>query len=441
MCDTQVIHTDGVTWFAKNSDREPSEAQFVVRLPRVENDQAALVQTTYMNIPQTARRHGVILSKPHWIWGAEMGVNDQGVAIGNEAIFSHLVDRSAEALLGMDLLRLGLERGYTARHALEVITEHLQEYGQGGPAGFRDKNFRYDNSYIIADREEAWILETAGKLWAARCVGRHADLGGHAEIGAISNCLTIGSDYDLAAPDLEDQARKLGFWNGRGEFNFREAFDTWFLPHFGGAHHRRATSIATLEACAAAEHLRLAHLCDSLRRHRSESENFARHDNRDVCLHAGGRTRPSQTCGSMVARLSADTVDDYLFTGSSAPCLSLFKPVDFNDSIRFHFLQEEDDGVTGSYWHRQESIHRRALFNLEFRDEYRQALRDVETEILCWIHESNPTQGADEHEADEIARQWHETWHKEAALLPLETDFMSFYGHFWRNLNRLDTVL
>ena len=30
MCDTLVIRQNGMTWFGKNSDREPGEAQLVV---------------------------------------------------------------------------------------------------------------------------------------------------------------------------------------------------------------------------------------------------------------------------------------------------------------------------------------------------------------------------------------------------------------------------
>ena len=49
-----------------------------------------------------------ILSKPAWLWGAEMGANSFGVAIGNEAVWNRLSDSEYDAvprLLGMDLLR------------------------------------------------------------------------------------------------------------------------------------------------------------------------------------------------------------------------------------------------------------------------------------------------------------------------------------------------
>lgn len=65
-------------------------------------------QCTYIEIDQTAHTHAVVLSKPSWMWGAEMGANEHGVVIGNEAVWTKLndfVEDSEERLLGMDLLR------------------------------------------------------------------------------------------------------------------------------------------------------------------------------------------------------------------------------------------------------------------------------------------------------------------------------------------------
>ena len=91
MCDTFVslpgATSDGSVILAKNSDREPNEAHELVLVPAA--DQAAgVLRATHIEIPQVPRTHAVILAKPYWIWGAEMGVNEHGVAIGNEAVFT-----------------------------------------------------------------------------------------------------------------------------------------------------------------------------------------------------------------------------------------------------------------------------------------------------------------------------------------------------------------
>lgn len=70
--------------------------------------------------------------------------------------------------------RLGLERADTSEKAVDVITELLEKYGQGGPCMEDECGFTYHNSFLISDRKEAWLLETSGKYWAAEKVeGNH----------------------------------------------------------------------------------------------------------------------------------------------------------------------------------------------------------------------------------------------------------------------------
>lgn len=66
--------------------------------------------------------------------------------------------------------RLGLERADTAEKALAVIADLLEKYGQGGNCMESHMVFTYHNSFLIADRKEAWVLETSGKYWAAEKV-------------------------------------------------------------------------------------------------------------------------------------------------------------------------------------------------------------------------------------------------------------------------------
>ena len=105
MCDTFVAissHTrDGAVIFGKNSDREANEAQEVVILPGMDYAEGAVLRCTYLDIPQAAHTNAVLLSKPFWMWGAEMGVNEHGVVIGNEAVFTRLAYQKGPALTGM----------------------------------------------------------------------------------------------------------------------------------------------------------------------------------------------------------------------------------------------------------------------------------------------------------------------------------------------------
>ena len=75
MCDTlaatPAATASGVMLFAKNSDRERNEAQFLELNPARRYGRGAVVRATYIAIPQAARTHAVLLSRPFWIWGAE----------------------------------------------------------------------------------------------------------------------------------------------------------------------------------------------------------------------------------------------------------------------------------------------------------------------------------------------------------------------------------
>ena len=192
MCDSLCVLAPEGTLFAKNSDRPPGELQ----LPEVHGHRPAggRVRTQYLDIDDEGA-YAVLLSRPDWLWGAEHGVNEHGVAIGNEKVDTRSgVDRAPPALIGMDLVRLGLERAVGAEQAVEVMTALLERHGQGGIADEANE-LAYDSSFLVADGSSAWVLETAGRTWAAQPVAANG-------VAALSNRLTIRRDWTRASADV-----------------------------------------------------------------------------------------------------------------------------------------------------------------------------------------------------------------------------------------------
>lgn len=169
MCDCLVAlsaHTaDNHTLFAKNSDRPPTEAQFMRWNPSRRD--ADVTRATYIEVEaHDDETLACAMSMPDWCWGAEHGINEAGVAIGNETIYTTLDPRGApDALIGMDVVRLGLERATSALNAVQVMSELITRYGQGG-SGHDTRNGErarpYWSSFLIADAHDAWVMETSG---------------------------------------------------------------------------------------------------------------------------------------------------------------------------------------------------------------------------------------------------------------------------------------
>jgi secernin len=239
-CDNFVVLADasstGAVMLGKNSDRPVFDSQPLVRVPHRKHPAGERLQLAYMSILEAEETYATIGSAPYWCWGYEEGMNEHGVAIGNEAIFTKdlAADIAAQragngppkGLLGMELLRLGLERGKSARESLEVMTSLLESYGQWGSAVPMASHAEgaYNNSYLIADPREAWVLETVGKRWIARQFLRGT--------AAISNQPSIRENWDLASADLIDYAISQGWWpeEERSRFDFAFAYADFQKP-------------------------------------------------------------------------------------------------------------------------------------------------------------------------------------------------------------------
>lgn len=350
MCDTMVAlgHTtrDGKVLFAKNSDRQPNEPHLLIHVPRKQYQPGSKVKCTYIEIDQCQETYEVFLLKPSWIWGCEMGGNEFGLNIGNEAVFTR--EKYGEpALTGMDMIRLALERCQTSDEALELIISLLERYGQGGNCGY-EKKFTYHNSFLIADKRQAWVLETAGRYWAAEKVKG---------VRSISNCLSIGKSFDMAHPELVSHAIEKGWCRSEEDFDFARCYSDPLFTYFSGSRVRRETSQSRLEDNLGAVDTRL--MMDILRTHHPSVDGYQyeRASLKSVCMH-GGAPIGDHTTGSYVASLGS--ICTYWVTGSSTPCLSLFKPLWFNIKEGTPFDVSETDRAL-EFWRKRERLHRMVI--------------------------------------------------------------------------------
>ena len=327
MCDTMVSLTEDGPLFAKNSDRDANEAQVLRWYPAVDHAPGARVRCTWAEIDQVPHTHAVLVSQPWWMWGAEMGANEHGVVIGNEAVFTRRAGGSADGtLLGMDLLRLALERAATAEDAVLTIVDLLERHGQGGSCSVEHPRFRYDNSFLVADRERAIVLETAGRRWATEHVSGRGR--------SISNGLTIPDFARTYADPVRGRVAQCAV--------------------------RRARTQASADRADAPGDLMAA-----LRDHGGTAGPHWSPVNGALsapCAHAGGLLTSTQSTASWVADLRASGPARHWVTGTSAPCTSIFKPVTVSTPLEVDPVPMPENHVDPAYrWWRHERLHRLAL--------------------------------------------------------------------------------
>ena len=118
------------------------------------------------------------------------------------------------------LIYITLQRARTAREAIRLMDELTQKYGY----------YSEGESFSIADKEEAWIMEMVGKgaekgsVWVARRIP-DGYISGHANQSRITTFPLDDPDNCLYSKDVITFARKMGWFDGKDEeFSFRDAY-------------------------------------------------------------------------------------------------------------------------------------------------------------------------------------------------------------------------
>jgi dipeptidase len=435
MCDTLLATPNStrgsITLFAKNSDRQRNEAQAVQCFSGMEFPDDSYLTCTYISIPQARRVHATVLSRPYWIWGAEMGANEHGVVIGNEGLHARDPAPRENALTGMDYVRLGLERAETASEAVCVITKLLEEFGQGGNCGHMTPNY-YNNGFLIADHAEAFVLETVGRDWLTERI---------CQVRSLSNTYSIGRGADRTSAGFAALIRRFG-WSRNSTPDYAEVIRDPNREHIGHAGERRARSSSLLQSLDG--QLSAIGMMNILRDHGPTNQGIPARGKPDynvtLCMHAGSDERPGQTVASWVSDLHSRHAVHWV-TGTAAPCTSIFKPVLMDVALPAHGPDPTDQFNAKTLWWWHEQLHRAALIDLsafiaDIRRERDELETDMHTRVMAVLGG-----GSAEERANVVAQCWKDAMETEdrwfarlRGTIPMDE---GLYDSTWSEMNRI----
>lgn len=317
----QSATKNGDIIFGKNSDRPVNESQPLEYFPPANHEMGEQVRCTYISIPQVKHTYGYIGSRPYNIFGFEHGINEKGVMIGNEAVTGRETPERQWGLIGMDILRLALERSDSAAAAVQVIGELLETYGTGGDPLIRPQYF--NANYIIADYEEAYIFESCQRMWAAKKI-QH--------VGHIGNIYALTDNYDKIGSQVIKEAAAKGWCRDEERINISQTFSISDCDYEDGEAYFRY--IRQEELMTGRDPFTVKMMMNNLRDHydpdyrKSIPYDIATSKMPTICCHPGGMNGCA-SAASVVCSLDKNAADPFKFVywGSMAPpCCSVFTP-------------------------------------------------------------------------------------------------------------------
>ncbi|MGB9836153.1 MAG: dipeptidase [Candidatus Saccharicenans sp.] len=149
---------------------------------------------------------------------ADSFINEHGVLITSDSCPSRETKEDfTEGGIGYMLRRLVAEKAKSAREAVQLIGQLVEQYG------YRSSG----RTYSVADKNEAWMVAVIkGRHWFAQRVPDD-------QVAVIPNFYTIGQirlddpDNFMGSPDIIDYARKNGWYDETrdGAFIFKKVFN------------------------------------------------------------------------------------------------------------------------------------------------------------------------------------------------------------------------
>jgi dipeptidase len=149
-------------------------------------------------------------------------MNEHQVSIGETTYTGReeLADSTAIMDYG-SLMYITLQRAKTAREAIKIMDQLVQEYGY----------YSTGESFSIADPDEVWIMDLIGKgkkkkgaVWVALRIP-DGYISAHANQSRIRQFPLNDSKNCLYSPDVISFAREMGYFEGKDEnFSFADAY-------------------------------------------------------------------------------------------------------------------------------------------------------------------------------------------------------------------------
>jgi len=205
---------DGSIIVAKNRDLSEYEVQWLYRAPPMRHAPGETVELQYIVIPQAEETYGWVGSKSYdKKWGVGMGINEWGVVVADNDAPTREPLMGESGLHDNDVCRLALERSRTAYEGVRLVGSLIEEYGHS----------YVGEIYWVADPGEAWIVECAGRHWAAVRVTDGVEV--------RPNQFQITTVWDEGSSDLVEYAVDRGWCESADDFSFAECYSREGYPY------------------------------------------------------------------------------------------------------------------------------------------------------------------------------------------------------------------
>lgn len=210
---------DSSVMFAHEEDDYGEQMVYWYKMPdiRAHNEEDSITLKNGARLPQAEQTYGYYWLEMPGMDFSDTYMNRFGVTISSDQCLSKVEDAELkDGGIGYWLRRLMAERASTAREAVKIGGELVEEFGY----------YASGRTYCIADPNEAWMMAVVkGKLWVAQRIPDD-------HVAIIPNFYTIthinlkDTANFLGTPDIYEYAIQQGWYdpNKDVEFNFRDIY-------------------------------------------------------------------------------------------------------------------------------------------------------------------------------------------------------------------------